>query len=356
MTLDITTTIPGLTPTAAWEDFWRFAVERQNIFAKKAAGRPAPLTDDPILREWKFTAPFRAADRTSQYLIRRVIYTGDQAADEVVFRTVIFKLFNRPATWALLQEAVGEVRAAEFTVERYDQLLTAAKARGVPLYSAAYRMGLTREPRHRLHLAVLDRMLRDRFAERVQEQRSLAGVFRLLQRYPMVRGDFIALQLATDLNYSTVIDFDEMAFVVAGPGATSGIVKSLGPNAVGREVAIIRWVAEHQDEESARRGLRFPKLWGRPLQLIDVQNLFCEFNKYLRLAHPELPGTDKQTRIKQLYRPDPTPIRYWFPPKWGINEAVDAWYRRLARRQRMEAGPGHHGPGPDEDTRGGSAA
>jgi alpha-glutamyl/putrescinyl thymine pyrophosphorylase clade 1 len=329
MNIDITSSIHGLKPTPAWDTFWRFAAERQAVFFRKAVGT-TPLTSDPILLDWKFTNPYRATDRTSQYGIH-VIYTGDPAPTEVVFRTLLFKLFNRIGTWELLENAFGEVRADDFSVARYDAVLTEAKARGVTLYSAAYRMGQTREPRHRLHLAVLDTMMRDRFPERLQEQRSMAGAFRLLQKYPMVRGDFIAFQLVTDLNYSEVVDFDEMEFVVAGPGACSGIQKCFGPGAAGREVAIIRWVAEHQQEEFARRGLRFQTLWGRALQLIDVQNVFCETNKYLRLALPEIAGTDKQTKIKQRYRPDLTPIRYWFPPKWGLNAAVERSYRRLHR-------------------------
>ena len=90
----------------------------------------------------------------------------------------------------------------------------------------------------------------------------MRDAFNLFQHYDMVRGNFIPMQLVTDLNYSEVINFDEMEFIVAGPGACSGIYKCLGPRAVGQEVAIIRWVAEHQDEEFARRGLRFAKLWG----------------------------------------------------------------------------------------------
>jgi hypothetical protein len=45
-----------------------------------------------------FTNAYRAADRVSQYLIRNVIYQSDLPgnADELVFRILLFKLFNRP--------------------------------------------------------------------------------------------------------------------------------------------------------------------------------------------------------------------------------------------------------------------
>jgi hypothetical protein len=63
-------------------------------------------------------------------------------------------------------------------------------------------------------------------------------------------------------------------------------------------------------------------LWGRPLQLIDCQNLFCEVDKYARHAHPDVIGITGRTRIKQVFRSTSTPIEYWYPPKWGLNEQI----------------------------------
>ena len=65
-------------------------------------------------------------------------------------------------------------------------------------------------------------------------------------------------------------------------------------------------------------GLEFQDLWGRPLQLIDVQNLFCEISKYARVAHPEVAGVSGRTKIKQRFQPNLEPIDYFFPPKWGV--------------------------------------
>ena len=72
---------------------------------------------------------------------------------------------------------------------------------------------------------------------------------------------------------------------------------------------LIRLVTEAQETEFARRGLQFEGLWGRPLQLIDCQNLFCEVDKYARVAHPEFTPPNGRTRIKQNYRPSKEPLR-----------------------------------------------
>jgi hypothetical protein len=78
-------------------------------------------------------------------------------------------------------------------------------------------------------------------------------------------------------------------------------------------------MADHQKEEFARLGLSFQTLWGRPLQLIDCQNLFCEVSKYARMAHPDIKGMNDRIRIKQIFTANSQQIPYWFPPKWGLN-------------------------------------
>jgi hypothetical protein len=80
-------------------------------------------------------------------------------------------------------------------------------------------------------------------------------------------------------------------------------------------------VAERQDLEFGRLGLKFDGLFGRPLMPIDCQNLFCEISKYARVAHPEISGTSGRTRIKQKYNPScpAVPADPFFPPKWNLN-------------------------------------
>ena len=82
---------------------------------------------------------------------------------------------------------------------------------------------------------------------------------------------------------------------------------------------IIRLMAERQDYEFSRLGIQFKSLWGRKLQLIDIQNLFCEVDKYSRVKHPELIGISGRTRIKQKFKHHSETIEYFYPPKWNLN-------------------------------------
>lgn len=315
-----------LVPTKVYDTYWKFAAERQEIFFRRLNGERDPWTKDEILAKHKFTNAYRATDRVSQYLIRNVIYHGDQAHDEIFFRCFIFKTFNRISTWELLERELGAVCYADYSFRRYDEVLEKAKKRGERIFSAAYIMpsrapGLHAALKHQNYLALLEKMMMEKFPFRLRESHSMADAFELFRKYPLM-GNFLAYQFVTDVNYSTLTNFSEMEFVMPGPGAKDGIRKCFESTGGRSEADIIRCIADHQDKEFTRLGLRFRNLWGRPLQLIDCQNLFCEVDKYARLAHPEVRGITGRTRIKQKFAANPQLIHYWFPPKWGINELV----------------------------------
>ena len=315
-------------PTVVYDTYWRFAAERQAIFFKRLRGLRPPWTSDPIFTEYKFTNAYRASDRVSQYLIREVIYQGDQTPEEIFFRTILFKLFNKIETWELLGRSLGNLSYREFDFKAYDHVLFEAMSRKQPIYSAAYIMpsgsstfGTTRK--HRAHLKLLEQMMDDEVPLRIAEAASMLDAFKTIRSYPMM-GDFLAYQYVTDLNYSGLTNFPEMEFVIPGPGAKGGISKCFESLGGLSEADIIRVITERQGREFERLGISFQSLWGRPLQLIDCQNLFCEVDKYSRVRHPELSGNSQRTRIKQRFRASAGAIDYFYPPKWGINEAIKA--------------------------------
>ena len=168
------------------------------------------------------------------------------------------------------------------------------------------------------HLRLLDLMLRTNVPGRIHEALSLREVYGVLEDLPSI-GPFLAFQFAIDLNYSAMLDFSEMDYVVAGPGARHGIRKCFADTAGLDDADLIRAVSDLSESEFKRQGLRFRELWGRRLHLIDYQNLFCEVDKYARVAHPTAPGPSKRTRIKQRYVPDPRPLPQWYPPKWHLD-------------------------------------
>lgn len=317
-----------ITVSPVYDSYWRFAFERQRVFFGRLAGAASPWTLDPVISEHKFTNAYRAADRVSQFLIKQVIYRDDlpNTPPEILFRTVLFKLFNKIETWRLLESRFGAITFTDYKFEHYDQVLSQAMAKGQRIYSAAYIMppgggAFGHQAKHQNHLCLLEKMMKDNLAGRLEKLRRMQSAFELLKEYPTI-GDFLAYQFVTDINYSELTDFSEMEFVIPGPGARDGMRKCFEKTAGLNEAELIRLMADNQEREFERLGLKFNFLWGRRLQLIDCQNLFCEVDKYARVAHPTITGITGRTRIKQKFKPTGGLEAPWFPPKWGINGRI----------------------------------
>lgn len=309
-----------------YSTYWKFAEERQNIFFNRINNTEV-WTKDRILIKHKFTNAYRASDRVSQYLIRNVIHNHSQEAKEILFRILVFKTFNKIETWEFLINKLGEISYENYDFKLYDEILSSLMINGKSIYSGAYIMTSGRSrfgysKKHRNHLKLIEYMIEDDFTDKVINSGSMENLFNLLKKYPTI-GNFLAYQYSIDINYSEVVNFNEMDFVCPGPGALDGIKKCFVDLGDYNESEIIRYVAENQNEEFKKNDIDFKSLWGRELQLIDCQNLFCEVDKYARVAHPDIMGISGRSRIKQIFKPKDETINYWYPPKWNINQNIE---------------------------------
>lgn len=311
--------------SAVFDTYWRFAAERQNIFFNRLQESLPPWSIDPILQLHKFTNVYRVTDRVSQFLVREVINAGDQKPEELIFRILLFKLFNKIETWQSLKTRLGEIRFDTYDYYCYDQILSSLRFKGEPIYSGAYIMASAKsafgfEFKHQNHLKLLELIMQKKVFDRIAQSKSLEQLYYVLLDLPSI-GPFLAYQYAIDINYSALTNFSEMEFVKAGPGAKDGIRKCFTDIGGFSEEDIIKYMSDQQESEFERLEIDFKDLSGRPLQLIDCQNIFCEVDKYSRLAHPEIQGISNRTRIKQKFRPTGLKrIEYCFPKKWGIVE------------------------------------
>lgn len=301
--------------------YWYFAFERQNIFEKKKQGLPGPWTEDKILQEYKFCNSYRVNDRVSQYLLKNVIYNGKEyTSEDIIFRIILFKIFNKESTWEILESEIGDITLDFFDVEKYSKILNAEIAKGNAIYNDAYISCANKtfgyDHKHDNHLALLQKMFKeDRMQEKIVCCKTMKEAFNIIKSYPLI-GNFMAYQLVTDINYSDVVNWSESEFTVAGPGSHRGIAKCFESKGKMSDEDIIKYMYEHQDEEFKRLGLDFKRIGNRPLQLIDCQNIFCELDKYLRQAKPELQSN--RVKIKKKYVPKRDKIEYFYPPKWQI--------------------------------------
>lgn len=308
-----------------YDKYWIFAAERFEVFLRRLENPAGPWTSDNVIDTYRFTNVFRASDRASQYLIK--IQYNEFDRREIFFKTILFKIFNKIETYECLQKRLGNLSIDSFKFSDYDLILCEEMEKKNSIYSAAYIMPSAGSVfgykyKHSNHLALIKKMIDDNLFEKIQDCEDLKNVYDLLLSYPSI-GSFLAFQYTIDFNYSEIINFSEMDFVVAGPGAKNGIKKCFSSLGDYNFEDVIKMMAENQIKACERLEIDSPKLWGRDLQLIDCQNLFCEVDKYLRVTNPEVIGLTDRKRIKQKFSVGKHPYGLFFPPKWNINEKID---------------------------------
>ena len=306
---------------ALFDAYWQFAAARQAIFDRRWSGDAAPWTDDPILQQYKFCNTFRAADRVTQYLLSQVIYHPDAAdlpAEDVFCRIVLFRLFSKPDTWEHLNDA-PEPLTANFDPEALGVELDQLRQRQA-IYTSAFILAppaLSVGSKHLHHLRLVKAMFAPNGLGRsLARAKSLQQVVEALLLWPTI-GPFLAYQIAVDLNYSAHLSFDENDFTLPGPGAQRGLRKVFADARGRTPQELILDMVHHQDDNFDRLGLNFRGLFGRPLHAIDAQGLFCEIDKYSRVAFPELKSA--RVRIKQGFKSTGTLPPLVFPPRWNLN-------------------------------------
>lgn len=286
------------------------------------SGKPGPWTDDPIIQEYKFCNVFRAADRVSQYMIRNVCYNPELSCpDDRVFQIVAFRFFSNIHTWETVRTILGRSPIINDLVNgSFEHALEAVRASNGKLYTGAFILCATdaygRKLKHLNHIELFkDMFINQQLGECLRQAKSLKAIYHMLHGFPLI-GDFMAYQIATDLNYSEYFNFDENDFTKAGPGAVRGINKVFQDCGGMSNEELIMWMVEHQDEEFKRLGYEFNGLFGRKIHTIDAQNIFCETDKYCRVAVPGLKSA--RTKIKAHFNENPQPIDLFFPPKWNL--------------------------------------
>ncbi len=312
------------TTTKLYPIFWEFAYKRQTIFRNRLENASC-VSSDPILSKYKFTNTYRVLDRTSQYLVKHIVNKSEGYSDsDLLFRILFFKTFNKIETWESVQSSIGDISWSSFDMGKYKSVFKNLVTRKNKVYSAAYIMpsGVScygSKIKYENHLKLLSDIMHDDAANKINHFKTMEDVFNYLLGFPMI-GKFLAYQYCIDINYSRLTDFDENDFVVPGPGSIRGIRKAFGENGPKNGTEIIKSLTICQEEESIKMGFSFPGLSGRKLKQIDIQNLFCEFDKYTREYCKETHSGGKSlksTRIKQLFNRRQDSIEFEFPTKWG---------------------------------------
>ncbi|ESK89922.1 uncharacterized protein Moror_770 [Moniliophthora roreri MCA 2997] len=302
-----------LRPTAAFDTFWHWCAERKAIDDRRRAGESYPWTEDKYLQQYYFCNPYRVLDRGCQFLVREVIEKGSQEPQEIIFRILLYDIFTRIETYEMLEERLGPLTWKKYRRQAYVKVLRDAYAGGMPLYTPAFMKILPgKRENFYNHLEVLERIMNDDLASRMQNAKDPAELHTYLLTLPGM-GAFTSYQLLLNLSYSSLYKFSANDYVVPCVGSSSGLVKLFGKSVKearksNRQIdaLIMKWMMETQDEHFRRLGIQFSRLGPNqlPMDLSDIEHSVCEVDKYSRLVHPTIQGEGDRTHIRRIYKPE----------------------------------------------------
>ena len=247
--------------------FVGWIAERDAIRRRRAAGKPPPWTDDPILCEWSFTNIRREDDRVTRWVAKnwRTPHADDP---DLWFAMVVARFVNWPDTLAELGFPVP------WEPERFLSVMEARRARGAPLYGPAYMIradNRTSRPTPEYQAAdVFGPLWRDRERMRPRRGETLASYNTRLGKRHGLGGSFMSAQVVADLKYVQPLRSaaDWMTFAVSGPGSRRGLNCVLG-----RPVDASWTEAGWREEFDRLRAAIAPDLEGLGLGDLHAQDL-----------------------------------------------------------------------------------
>ena len=286
------------------DEFFAFARERHQIYLDRAAGKPEPWTDDPILGTYRFTNVFRELDRTTVWFRENVRdRLSELSPYKQVLGTILFRTLNRissgeilftkghictnvPSGWSYLHDSSNVLRIGVSDME--DELrgalpsgpwVTGAFIVKTPdgMDKLAGALWIVEQARQRLPatLAAWDTL--------EPSQRSLERLHGLLSAYPYL-GGFTTYEIVSDLRWMPILSEapDIMTWAHAGPGAKRGINRILGRDKDAPLTQAKALMVMQDLVEAAQYVENWPHVWHK-WEMREVEHTLCEWDKYERV-------------------------------------------------------------------------
>ena len=299
--------------------YWQWAHLRHDTFNRRVADIK-PYALEPLIARHRWCNVWRVLDRVSQRVVR--IGLESDTPEDAAVRVFLLKIFNRTDVYDWLCSTGGEPSTEHFPTDQYCMAVKSDPARPDRMWSGAYVMRVPDQQscppgmKAVRWLRLMGALHARQWWVDVAQAPSLSAIVETLSTIPGV-GRWTAYQYATDFGYVGLHTWDEDSYVTHGPGSRRGVRRIFAPEHHSEMERCIEWTCANQDNLQLMHGFEPLRLKGRKLKLIDVQNVFCEFDKYARVAHPGLGGVGMK-QIKRRYpmataKPLPEPL---LPAHW----------------------------------------
>lgn len=267
------------------------------------------LTDDPILREFRFCNVFRELDRVTVW-IRENIREPFADHEHLWFMLAIARFINWPPTLGWLRQRGAWPDSIVFGPEKMTRALEEWKQKGEKVETGAYMIRAESDPKKEwyswskqryvsevvLGEAWKDRKLISEWFSLGKEPNDVSGGPGLASTWDLLRsgpfggwtgwGPFMTGQVVADLRHTRYLREapDVGKWAPVGPGSARGLNRLAG-RPLKQSVSQAQGLDEMlqlQELVNARTAE-----WVGPIELHDIQNCLCETDKYLRVKTGE---------------------------------------------------------------------
>lgn len=251
--------------------------ERESVRIKKEAGEPKPWTTDPIIRDYKFCNVRRNDDRVSRWIHDHWLHPYADHSN-ITFAMCVARIFNWPDTLELIEDLVfHEVWQPEEMRKRLKEY----RNRGNKVFTGAYTVSTCGRAMDKIDYAIdlVFTPLRKTITN-PDESKTLEEAWSDLCQYQGF-SSFMAGQVIADLKYIEPLKSapDWNTFAPLGPGSIRGLNRLYGRQ-LGYNLKQQQGTQELLEIQSIIK-----QELALDIALHDVQNVGCEFDKYMRLKY-----------------------------------------------------------------------
>jgi 5-hmdU DNA kinase-like protein len=242
--------------------------ERESIRKKKEAGAPKPWTKDLVLQQYRFTNVHREDDRVTKWIASnwRATHTAHMWHGMLVARYI-----NRPETlhaidWPEPWPKKGALVRAK---------MLALQQRGIKVFTGAYIVSTNGVKTDKIGYVctLFDRAWQH--GNRIPQFKRLEEFYRWLMTINGV-GSFMAAQVIADVKHTPLLENAEdwWDWCAPGPGSIRGLMLLRDGEYTKDPKKFVEEMTKLREEVKSEISTK--------LDLQDLQNVCCEFSKYIR--------------------------------------------------------------------------
>lgn len=280
------------------DKYYHYMTERNKIYQRKELSKQKfPWTNDPILRENSFTCCKRWLDRTSKWLIDNISHNMELSYEDRFWRTILFRLYNKIETAEIIGLSnIDFWNNIESAMDNLDNYPNDPFTRAYRIIKLKY---IYRDSSNRGHDNWKSSILWHVNNLRLNQKGNIPKVVESnaestmdwLKNAVSGVGNFIAYQIFIDLTYIPEFPLSEEEFVVSGPGCHAGLKMLFDYKDGLTDEELLFWLRdnidrifkEYDSSYDVDNFFYYLDEQYRKWTVMDLENSFCEFSKYIYL-------------------------------------------------------------------------